>query len=78
VPNRRFRIVSLVLVLLASRIGWAGYEVVARQYGPGTVSGSLLNAKPGAAVAAGITWFVVTLVVFVGGVVLVRVSGLGP
>lgn len=71
-PDRRVRIAYVLVVLLASRIGWAAYEFVGRNYGPGVVTGSLLDATPQAAAAAGIAWLVTTLVLTVVGVLLVR------
>ena len=52
--------------------GWAVYEFVFRNYGPGTVSGSLLNASPAAAAAAGIAWLLTTGVLAMGGIALVH------
>lgn len=72
--GRRFA--YLLIVLVASRVGWYAYGLVFRQYGGGGGgSPTLLNTSPEAAAAAGIAWFVVTLVLVLPGFLLVHRLG---
>lgn len=67
------RVYYVLVVLVAARVGWAVWEFVFRNYGPGSVDGPLLlDATPQAAAAAAIAWIVTTFVLVVLGVALVR------